>query len=340
MTREKITEEGADDDEKLDRRQRPGRSKDVASAEKAERNARVLPPVDHGMLVLRSSRGHAWLESKEGEGEKSELHALLPRWAQVVPGDFVQVDKQGRVIGAVPRRNALRRQVGVKGERVLAANLDQVMIVVGPGLLLREGFLARALCGVLACGIDPILVFQKVDLDEDGVMTGRSEIYRKAGFPVHRTSANRGEGIDALRARLVNKATVLLGQSGVGKSSLVNAMFPEVNLKVGEVDGWGRGKHTTTLGRAIRAGGGILIDSPGVREFGLTDLDPLVLGAAFPDIAKLAAKCKYNDCPHLDTEGCAVEPAVDKGKLDPDRWAAYVAVVSSFEAGDEGGGRG
>lgn len=325
------------DDEDRFERPRVGRDKDVAAKERAERQSRRLPGVEEGALVLRSSRGHAWLENEDG----TERHVHLPRWAQVVPGDRVRVDGAGRVDGQVPRRTVLRRNAGVKGEQILAANLDQVVVVVGPALLLREGFLGRALCGALAEGLDPVLVFNKADLDEDGEMRERASVYGATGFRVLVTSAKSREGLDALRATLVGRTSALLGQSGVGKSSLVNAMFPGQDMRVGEVDAWGRGKHTTTLGRAIRLEPGtILIDLPGVREFGLVELDPRVLARAFPDIAAIGKDCRFDDCPHDgEVEGCAVVEAVDAEKLDPKRWEAYVAVEASWKSGTEGGGR-
>jgi ribosome biogenesis GTPase len=326
-----------------DRKERPrgrlgdrsGRDKDLSRRERSMRETRALREVPDGAIVLRSSRGHAWLQ-----GEPTERHVLLPRWAQVVAGDRVTVDSSGRIDGMVPRRTQLRRQVGVKGEQVLVANLDRVALVVGPGLLLREGFLARSLCGILAEKLEPLIVFQKVDLDADHVMAQRAGLYAALGFPVIGTSARTGEGVAELKALLAGSTTALLGQSGVGKSSLVNAMYG-VSLRTGEVDAWGRGKHTTTLAVALPVEPGtLLVDLPGVREFGLATLDRSVLGAAFPEIAKISARCRYPGCTHLGEEGCAVEPAELKGRIDPERFDAYRGIVASYAAGDEGGGRG
>ena len=334
MTRRR-TEEQEDEQQDLER-DRVGRDKDVAKKEQRERDARELKLVDSGALVLRSSRGHAWLQADGGK----ERHVLLPRWAQVVPGDRVRVDSAGRVDGRVERRTVLRRQVGVKGEQVLAANVDQVALVVAPGPLLREGFLARSICGVIAEKLKPLIVFQKVDLDgEDHAMAARAGLYAALGFDVLGTSAKSGEGVEELKRRFAGKSTAMLGQSGVGKSSLVNVMYG-LDLTIGDVDAWGRGRHTTTLARAIPVGDdALLIDLPGVREFGLAQLDPAVLGAAFPEIGVAARKCKFPGCPHLGEEGCAVETAVAKGRLDLERFEIYRGIVASFTSGVEGGGR-
>ncbi len=317
---------------------RAGRDKDVARSEKAIRDSRELTPVESGALVLRTSRGHAWLEAEAGE-----VHARLPRWATVVAGDLVTTDPQLRVNGLVPRRSLLRRQAGTKGEQVLAANLDQVVIVVGPKLLLREGFLCRAMCGALSEKLATLVVFNKADLDDDGAMRMRAMLYRDVlRFDVLVTSVKKREGLDELKARLEGKCSALVGQSGVGKSSLVNAMFG-TDLRIGDVDEWGRGKHTTTLARALRLDPAtVLIDLPGVREFGLAELDAATIAAAFPEIAEVARRCKFPDCRHVDAapeDHCAVIAALEDDALDEERVEAYRAIVLSYAAGDEGGGR-
>jgi ribosome biogenesis GTPase / thiamine phosphate phosphatase len=210
--------------------------------------------------------------------------------------------------------------------------------VVGPGLLLRDGFMARAFCAAAADHLPALLVFQKTDIDSDHEMAARAGLYAALGFEVMGTSARTGEGVAALKKRLKGKTTVLLGQSGVGKSSLVNAMYG-LKLITGEVDAWGRGRHTTTLARALRSPEGILVDLPGVRELGLVDLDDRILAAAFPDIAAAALKCRYPGCRHLVEEECAVPAALEAGRIDPKRFEAYRNIVESYHAGDEGGGR-
>lgn len=317
-------------------RKRAGRDKDLAARERAIRETRELPAVEQGALVLRSSRGHAWLE--DANDPSGERHVHLPRWAQVVPGDLVAADPAGRIVGQVPRRSVLRRMAGIKGEQDLAANVDRVAIVVGPGLLLREGFLARALCACAADRIPALIVFQKVDLDTEHAMAARAGLYASLGFDVAGTSAKTGEGVSALKKTLAGSTTVLLGQSGVGKSTLVNTMYG-LDLRTGEVDAWGRGRHTTTLARAIRTRDGILIDLPGVRELGLTELDAPVIETAFPDIAAAGRACRYPGCRHLDDEGCALDDAVERGAVDPARLEAWRHVISSWESGIEGGGR-
>ncbi len=315
---------------------RAGRDKDVKLRERRMRETRRLPDVSDGELVLRTSRGHAWLAARAPG--PAERHVRLPRWAQVAPGDRVAVDAAGRVAGLVPRRSALRRKAGPK-EEVLAANLDQVAIVVGPDKLLREGFLNRALCAVLAEGLTPLLVFQKADVDDHGELRERAELYRQLGFSTFVTSAITGEGTKDLAAALAGRATALLGHSGVGKTSLVNRLFPEARLRTAEVDAWGRGKHATTLARVLVAGDARLIDLPGVRELGLVRLDPPVLDAAFPEVARLEPTCAERGCTHDVEEGCAVQAAVERDEIDPIRVECRAAIVASYAAGTEGGGR-
>lgn len=315
---------------------RAGRDKDLAARERDVRESRSLPAVERGDLVLRSSRGHAWLEEPGGR----ERHVRLPRWAQVVPGDRVAVDRQGRVDGMVPRRNALVRQVGPK-RQVLASNLDRVAVVVAPGALLREGFLNRALCVAAAAGVEPMVVFHKLDLDEDRAMRARAEAYAASVEERFLSSVVTGEGTHALAKALAGRATAFLGHSGVGKTSLVNAIFPGAALATSGVDAWGKGRHTTTLARAIRLGEALLVDLPGVRELGLPRFDRVVKQAVFGDLLVAEAACREQvaACPHEDPEVCLVLRAAQAGLVDARRWSAYRAILESFEAGLEGGGR-
>ena len=330
---------GARDDEAPRYREpkgaRAGRDKDLAARERDVREAKSLPDVEQGELVLRSSRGHAWLEAEGGR----ERHVLLPRWAQVVPGDRVAADAQGRVSGMVPRRNALVRQIGPK-QQVLASNLDQVAVVVAPGPLLREGFLNRALCIAAAAGIAPVMIFQKVDLDADAAMRARAKAYETLGS-VFVTSAKTGAGTKPLAKALAGKTTAFLGHSGVGKSSLVNALYPGAALATSDVDAWGKGRHTTTLARAIRIEDALFVDLPGVRELGLPRFDLAVKQAVFPDllVAEAADLDDNAACRHDDPDTCLVLKAADAGLVDAARWNAYRAILESFETGLEGGGR-
>lgn len=333
-----VRERDSDDEEKTHRPprgDRAGRDKDLAAKEQRVKEKRALPETDHGELVLRTSRGHAWLETAAG----GERHVLLPRWVQLVPGDLVDVDSQGRVNAMVPRRNMLVRQVAMQ-QQALAANLDRIAVVVAPGALLREGFLNRALCVAAAAGIPPAIIFQKVDLDTDKSMRKRADAYRPIA-EVFLTSARTGEGTKALAKALAGKATAFLGHSGVGKSSLVNAIFPGAKLATSEVDAWGKGRHTTSLAHAIRLGDALLVDLPGIRELGLPSFDLPVKEAVFPDLLVAEAACLSESpgCRHRDPEQCLVLRAAAKGLVDAERWEAYRAIADSYESALQGGGR-
>ena len=331
-------EQDPDDEEKPHRSprgDRAGRDKDLAAKEQGEKAKRALPETDHGELVLRTSRGHAWLET----AARAERHVLLPRWVQLVPGDVVDVDQQGRVNASVPRRNMLVRQVAMQ-QQALAANLDRIAVVVAPGALMREGFLNRALCVAAAAGIPPTIIFQKVDLDTDKSMRKRADAYRPIA-EVYLTSAKTGEGTKALEKALAGKATAFLGHSGVGKSSLVNAIFPGAKLTTSAVDSWGKGRHTTSLARAIRLGDALLVDLPGIRELGLPSFDATVKNAVFPDMLVAEATCNADApaCKHNDPASCLVLRAAAKGLVDAERWEAYRAIADSYESALQGGGR-
>ena len=235
-------------------------------------------------------------------------------------GDEVSFDPEGGIVDAVlPRRTKLARlrSFGKPREQVIAANADRLAIVVSVASPpFRSGAVDRFLLAAQAGGLDSILVVNKLDLLAPGErLPEEIRVYEAVTglFPV---SATTGAGLEALLARLAGSTTVLAGHSGVGKSSLVNALEPELRLETGEVTKWDRGSHTTTRSVWVRLpGGAIAIDTPGVREIGTGPVDPAMLTEVYPDLDGYAAECRFRDCRHATEPDCAVRAAVDAGKL-------------------------
>jgi ribosome biogenesis GTPase len=257
---------------------------------------------------------------------------------KVVVGDVVRLEPEpgGELFGVVaiePRRSLLARRVPEgRGERPVAANLDQVVVVTSarkpdpiPQLIDRLLVLAEA-NSIPAC-----LVINKVDLDPAIELGDR---IRAAGYPVHRTSAKSGEGIEALRAALAGRTSVVTGPSGAGKSSLLNAVEPGLKLRIGEVSARvGRGKHTTVSAVMIPlSGGGFLMDTPGFSEVGLWGIEARDLAHCFPELRPHEGQCRYGDCRHVSEPGCAVRAAVADRRVSPDRYESYRALLEEIEA--------
>lgn len=245
-------------------------------------------------------------------------------------GDWVAVrivDEDTRLVHAVlPRRSTLRRQDPGSGqaEQLLAANVDLVLIVA-PLDRLRVSRVERELLVAWESGARPVVVLSKADVAEDAAAAADAMARRTGGAEVVTTSARSGEGIDRISALLrPNLTAVLFGPSGAGKSSLANALLGDEVLATGEVrDADHRGRHTTTSRQLVPLpGGGVLIDTPGIRSIGVWGGEE-GLSAAFADVQELAMACRFRDCRHEREPGCAVSDAVARGALDPARLDSY-----------------
>jgi ribosome biogenesis GTPase len=267
----------------------------------------------------------------------------------IAVGDRVEVDQQADgsccIEAVLPRRGQLsRRSFAKRREQVLAANVDQLAAVVAltrpePDLFLLDRLLAVAELNDL----DAFIVVNKVDLEaepESGAGTPpfhqlpeSLSPYSQAGYQIIPTSVKSGTGIDSLRERLHGRITVFAGASGVGKSSLLNALLPGLELRVGTVGTRsGRGRHTTTAGQLIPLGdGSFLADTPGVQNFEPAALEPDELSAVFREFRPYLDRCRFADCRHRDEPGCAVREAVLEGRLSERRHESYLALLESAE---------
>ncbi len=258
----------------------------------------------------------------------------------LAPGDAVLVEFDGEeavVRGVAPRRTRLCRPAHEHArirEQVFAANVD-VLIVVAAAVEppFKPGLVDRFLIAAEIGGVAPILCLNKVDLVEQD--PAEIALYRGLGIEVIRTSCATGVGIDALRNRMRGKVGVLSGHSGVGKSSLLNALDPALDLETQEISTYSsRGRHTTTAARLFHLEGGIrIIDTPGIRALGLWKVSAGEVAYFFPEIAAFSADCRYRNCTHTHEPRCAVRAAVARGEIPEPRYASYRRIHASLESG-------
>lgn len=247
----------------------------------------------------------------------------------VVVGDEVAVSRtpDGGVIEAIgPRRSQLSRPGFHTYEHIMVANIDQVVIVASvhqPAF--KRNLVDRFLLLARQVGVDPVLVVNKCDLEDERVIRSWLAPLEPTGVRSILTSAATGQGLDELRAALAGKLSSLAGQSGVGKSSLVNALFPGLDLKTQSTSYANKGRHTTTGSRLYPLpGGGYLADTPGIKDLSLWETEEEELAEVFPEVEALADGCKFRDCTHVHEPRCAVRAAVEQGEIDAARYQNYV----------------
>lgn len=222
-------------------------------------------------------------------------------------------------------------------KHIVASNLDQaVLVCTVKEPRTSQGFIDRFLVTAAAYHIPVILVFNKKDVYKAKEMEKFEHwktVFEGIGYTVLLTAAEKGEGMDEVRALLKDKTTLMSGHSGVGKSTLINQLIPGLDLRTKNVSGWsGKGLHTTTFAEMFDLpGGGSLIDTPGVREFGIVDIPKTELSHYFLDMQPYLNDCQFNNCQHLDEPGCAVKEAVEEGEIDMERYLSYVAIWHTIE---------
>jgi ribosome biogenesis GTPase len=260
----------------------------------------------------------------------------------VAIGDFVRWNEAGQLIEVLPRRNQLARRAAkpmpgsFAHQQIIAANLDQVIPVFAaaepkPAWNLLDRYLVSA----ESAEIPALIVLTKLDLvdgkPESAEILSVAAEYRAVGYDVILTSVETGLGLDQLRAALAGRLSVFVGKSGVGKSSLLNALEPGLGLKVQQTSQLtGKGRHTTThLEMFQLAAGGAIIDTPGIREFGLWDVKTDDLALFFPEMRPLVGACKFGlNCGHDQEPGCAIRRAVNAGQISPYRYQSYLKLKS------------
>ena len=243
-------------------------------------------------------------------------------------------DGSGMINEVLPRRSTLSRPAPVPGQRVfeqvIVSNVDQVIpVFAAASPTPKWGLLDRYLVSAEASGLPALIVITKLDLvSKNHQLEADLEVYRRIGYTVHMVSSVSGQGLEELKALLAGRTSVLIGKSGVGKTSLLNAIQPGLGLRVKEVGCGevGKGRHTTThlemFGLEV---GGALVDTPGMREFGLWDVSGEDLALYFPEMAGYVGGCKFGlSCRHDGEPGCAIRQAVMAGKISPYRYKSYL----------------
>ena len=302
---------------------------------------------DEGTVVEASLRGRV-KKSNAGRRADGSLRrdtiASAAETLKLAVGDRVMLEQEdaGRawaIAEILPRRSRLARRApgGGQGERIVAANVDQVVVVFAsanpePHPRMLDRFLVIAEANELAARI----VINKVELvGGPDAARERWMDYERAGYPVHLTSAKRREGLDTLRGALSGVVSVLTGPSGVGKSSLLNSIFPGLDLRVGEVsESVNKGRHTTVGGYLHPLpgdDGGYVADTPGLREIGMWALAPESLDGFFPELRPYLPHCRFADCRHVVEPDCAVRAAVEAGEVSAVRYESYLKLRRELE---------
>ena len=255
-------------------------------------------------------------------------------------GDFVMVgraDDESLVVESIlPRKNTFVRADEHQRQHVIAANLDLVAIVIAARPLPSRDLVERYLLAVHSLGIEPVIVLNKTDLalDKDETAAGATvlkhmPVYEELGYTVVRTSCKTSPGIAELQPVLKGRTSILVGQSGVGKSSLINELLPDLDIQTGALShATGKGTHTTTSTKLYQfTGGGYLIDSPGVWEYGIWKLDNIELAAGFTEFKPFLGHCRFNDCVHASEPDCAIKQAVLDGHILDWRYQSYLRLL-------------
>lgn len=263
----------------------------------------------------------------------------------IAVGDWVEAEMENELEGTVTihsiedRKNYIARVSPHRKvqHHIIASNLDQALLFA----TLREprtslGFIDRFLITAEAYHIPAVIVFNKADLYRDKDLEKYAEweeMFQQIGYKVMLVSVLNGQGLDELKDLLHNKTTLISGHSGVGKSTFINTVFPELALRTQEVSGWsGKGLHTTTFAEMFDLpGGGSIIDTPGIRELGLVGISRQELSHYYPEMRELISQCQFNNCLHMNEPGCAVKEAVRNGTIHPDRYVSYCTILDSID---------
>jgi ribosome biogenesis GTPase / thiamine phosphate phosphatase len=290
--------------------------------------------------VTKTAAGDVWNARIKGVFKIDDITSTNP----IAVGDEVDIEPENElehtatITKIYDRRNYINRQSPSHKmqHHIVASNLDQSLLFA----TLKEprtsqGFIDRFLVTCEAFHVPAIVVLNKTDLyrkKELEKLAAWKEMYEQIGYKILPVSVKEKTGLEDAKQLLAGKISLLSGHSGVGKSSFINAVFPELSLRTQEVSGWsGKGLHTTTFAEMFDLpGGGKIIDTPGLREFGLVDISKQELSHYFPEMRNLLQQCQFNNCLHVNEPGCAIKNAVVKGQVHEDRYMSYYSILESI----------
>jgi len=309
-----------------------------------------------GLWRVLGADGQEYEASMRGRLKKSDMGrradgsirrdtiAVAAETLKLAVGDRVRLERDERngvwtISEILPRSSRLARRApgGGKGERVIAANLDQVIVMFAaakpePHPRMLDRFLVIAEANDLAARI----IINKVELVGEDLARARFAVYERAGYPVHYTSVKERRGLDDVERSLSGRTSAVSGPSGVGKSSLLNALFPGLGLRVNEIsESVNKGQHTTVgayLHPLPSAAGGAVVDTPGLREIGMWELPVEDLDLCFPEIKAHRSDCRFGNCSHVGEPGCAVRAGVEKHEVSAARYDSYLKLRAEIEA--------
>jgi len=291
--------------------------------------------------TVKDQTGKFWNARMKGVFKIDEITSTNP----VSVGDKVEIEieneteRSALIAKICDRTNYINRQSPrVKHQHhIVAANIDHSLLLA----TLKEprtsqGFIDRFLIASEMYHVPSIIVFNKADLykkKEDEKFEQLKAMYEQIGYQVFLISVKTNMGTDELKMEMKDKITLISGHSGVGKSSLLNLIFPELQLKTQDISGWsGKGMHTTTFAEMFDLPfGGSVIDTPGMREFGLVDVSRQELSHYLPEMRERLVNCQFNNCLHINEPGCAIKEAVIDGEINEDRYVSYVNILDSIE---------
>jgi len=291
--------------------------------------------------TVKDETGKFWNARMKGVFKIDEITSTNP----VSVGDKVEIEKENEtertalITKIYDRTNYINRQSPrVKHHHhIVAANIDlSLLLATLKEPRTSQGFIDRFLIASEMYHVPSIIVFNKADLfkkKEDEKFGQLKAMYEQIGYKVFLISVKTNMGIDELKMEMKDKITLISGHSGVGKSSLLNLIFPELRLKTQDISGWsGKGLHTTTFAEMFDLPwGGSVIDTPGMREFGLVDVTRQELSHYFPEMRARLVNCQFNNCLHINEPGCAIKQAVVDGEINEDRYVSYVNILDSIE---------
>ncbi len=304
-------------------------------------------------LVIKSTGSWYTVEGENGKQFECKIKGNfrikgIKSTNPVAVGDFVEfkilpksaendTSNIGLITGISDRKNYIVRKSPnlSKQSHIIAANIDQAILIATINYpVTTTTFIDRYLASAEAYRIPVLIVFNKIDRYNEKQISELNDlinIYEKIGYKCLKTSAEKGEGLENFKNAIKNKTNVINGHSGVGKSTIINLIEPGLQIRTKQIsDIHKTGKHTTTYSTLYKLSfGGYIIDTPGIKGFGMLDMEPWEISHYFPEIFKISENCQYNNCSHTHEPGCAVKVAIDQGKIAPSRFISYLGLLES-----------